>query len=193
MSLPAAASDELAEIADRHPPVLHARDRFGRDEDWIEYHPAYREMEDMAFRQFQLHAMSHRPGVLDWPEPAPPLVKYAFTYLFVQAEFGLMCPISLSDTAAHVLGLHGSDDLKQQYRVPMLSGDPDIHLKGSQFMTERAAGSDVGAIQTIARENDGVWRLYGDKWFCSHADADIASFSHGRRALRKEPRGSVCF
>jgi alkylation response protein AidB-like acyl-CoA dehydrogenase len=21
---------------------------------------------------------------------------------------------------------------------------------------------------------DGVWRLYGDKWFCSHADADIA-------------------
>ena len=21
---------------------------------------------------------------------------------------------------------------------------------------------------------DGVWRLYGEKWFCSHADADVA-------------------
>ena len=32
--------DELARIADKNGPVLHARDRFGRDEDWIEYHPA---------------------------------------------------------------------------------------------------------------------------------------------------------
>ena len=21
---------------------------------------------------------------------------------------------------------------------------------------------------------DGVWRLYGEKWFCSHTDADVA-------------------
>jgi hypothetical protein len=41
-------------------------------------------------------------------------------------------------------------------------------------MTERAGGSDVGAIETVARCEDGVWRLYGDKWFCSHADADVA-------------------
>src|SRR6201996_3493813 len=32
--------DELSRIADRHPPVLHPRDRFGRDQDEIEYHPA---------------------------------------------------------------------------------------------------------------------------------------------------------
>ena len=37
--------DECARIADRHVPVLHQRDRFGRDAQWIEYHPAYREME----------------------------------------------------------------------------------------------------------------------------------------------------
>ena len=41
--------DELAEIADKHPPVLHSRDRFGRDEDWVEFHPAYREMERIGF------------------------------------------------------------------------------------------------------------------------------------------------
>ena len=37
--------DELARVADQHPPVLQARDRFGRDEDWIDYHSSYREME----------------------------------------------------------------------------------------------------------------------------------------------------
>ena len=29
--------DELADVADKHGPVLHPRDRFGRDEEWIEY------------------------------------------------------------------------------------------------------------------------------------------------------------
>ncbi len=42
------------------------------------------------------------------------------------------------------------------------------------FMTEQAAGSDVGAIDTTARQEDGDWRLYGDKWFCSNADAALA-------------------
>jgi len=70
--------DELADIADKHGPVLHTRDRYGRDEDWIEYHPAYREMERIAFAEFGLHAISHRGAVLGWPETVPPLVYYAF-------------------------------------------------------------------------------------------------------------------
>src|SRR5436305_7239949 len=77
--------DELARIADRNPPVLRARDRFGRDEDWIDYHPAYREMESIAFGDFQFHAMSHRGGVLGSSKPLPAVAKYALQYLFVQA------------------------------------------------------------------------------------------------------------
>src|SRR5690349_11843948 len=52
--------DDLAMTADKHPPVLQARDRFGRDEDWIDYHPSYREMEKIAFEEFGMHAMTHR-------------------------------------------------------------------------------------------------------------------------------------
>jgi hypothetical protein len=44
--------DELALQADKHPPLLHHRDRFGRDADWVEYHPAYREMERIGFGEF---------------------------------------------------------------------------------------------------------------------------------------------
>src|SRR5262245_11295314 len=104
--------DELAQIADKHPPVLNARDRFGRDEDWIDYHPSYREMEKIAFDEFGMHAMTHRAGVLGMSEPAHPLVKYAITYLFVQAEFGLMCPVSVSDTSNFVIKRFGSPALK---------------------------------------------------------------------------------
>ena len=166
--------DELAATADRNPPVLHARDRFGRDEDWIEYHPAYREMEDIAFHRFGMHAMSHRGGVLGWPDPVPAVGKYAFTYLFVQGEFGLMCPISLSDTSNYLIGRFADDDLKQRFLPRLLSQDPAAIWKGSQFMTEKAGGSDVGRLETVARHEDGTWRLYGDKWFCSNADADVA-------------------
>ena len=166
--------DQLARTADKHPPVLNARDRFGRDEDWIDYHSSYREMEAIAFGDFQFHAMSHRAGAVGMDRPLPAVAKYALQYLFVQAEFGLMCPISVTDTSIHLIRKFASTEL-QDYLLPkMLSGDVATMWKGTQFMTERAGGSDVGAIETIARCEDAVWRLYGDKWFCSHADADVA-------------------
>src|ERR1700682_658187 len=166
--------DELARIADKHPPVLRPRDRFGRDEDWIDYHSSYREMETIAFADFGFHAMSHRAGCLGIDRPLPAVAKYALHYLFVQAEFGLMCPISVTDTSIHLIRKFASAELKEYLLPKMLSADPATQWKGTQFMTERAGGSDVGSIETSARFEDGEWRLFGDKWFCSHADADIA-------------------
>jgi alkylation response protein AidB-like acyl-CoA dehydrogenase len=166
--------DELARIADQNSPVLHPRDRFGRDEDWIDYHSSYREMERIAFSDFQFHAMSHRGGTLGMDRPLPAVAKYALQYLFVQAEFGLMCPISVTDTSIHLIRKFG-DSALQDYLLPkMLSADPATQWKGTQFMTERAGGSDVGTIETVAKFENGAWRLHGDKWFCSHADADVA-------------------
>ena len=166
--------DELARLSDKHPPVLNPRDRFGRDEDWIDYHSSYRDMENIAFGDFQFHAMSHRAGPLGMNGPLPAVAKYALQYLFVQAEFGLMCPISVTDTSIHLIRKFASKEL-QDYLLPkMLCGDVATMWKGTQFMTERAGGSDVGAIETVARCEDGEWRLHGDKWFCSHADADVA-------------------
>ena len=38
-------------------------------------------------------SMPCRIAVACWPDrPLPPVAKYAFQYLFVQGEFGLMCP-----------------------------------------------------------------------------------------------------
>ena len=166
--------DELARIADQNGPILHPRDRFGRDEDWIEYHPTYREMEAIAFGDFQFHAMSHRGGVLGLDAPMHPVAKYAFQYLFVQGEFGIMCPISVTDTSIYLLRKYASPELKAYLLPRMLSADPATQWKGTQFMTEKAGGSDIGRVETVARNEGGTWRLTGDKWFCSHTDADVA-------------------
>ncbi|MEK9721954.1 MAG: acyl-CoA dehydrogenase family protein [Rhodospirillaceae bacterium] len=165
--------DELARIADRHGPVLHDRDRFGRDEDWIEYHPAYKEMERMAYEDFALNRMSHRPGAFRWPAKLGPLVKYAVQYLFVQAEFGLMCPISATDTSAYLVDKYATPEIHARYFPRMTAEKREDMVTGAQFMTEQSGGSDVGNIETEARLEDGVWRIYGDKWFCSTTDGGL--------------------
>ena len=167
--------DDLASVADKNPPTLSVRSRTGLDESRIDKHPAYVEMERLGFAEFGLAALSHRGGVLGWPEPMPPAAKYALTYLFVQAEFGLCCPISMTDSLARTLRKFGEPSLVERF-LPMLTAlDFDELHQGAMFMTEQGAGSDVGATTTQATlQADGSWQLTGDKWFCSNADAGLA-------------------
>jgi alkylation response protein AidB-like acyl-CoA dehydrogenase len=168
------ALDELATLADANPPVLHTRTRRGEDKASIERHPAYLELERVAFAEYGLAAMSHRGGVLGWPEPLPPAAKYALTYLFVQAEFGLCCPLSMTDSLTRTLVKFGSPELVARYLPALTATDLEHLMQGAMFITEQGAGSDVGSIATRAREEDGEWKLYGEKWFCSNVDAGVA-------------------
>ena len=165
--------DELSRIADRHPPVLHPRDAAGRDLETIEHHPAYREMEQLAYGEFSMHRMCHVEGVFGWPEAMPPLVRYIFQYLFVQGEFGLICPVSMADTGLTLMRNQASDELKERYLPRMLSNDMDELWRCAQFLTEQGAGSDVGNIEVMARAEGDHWLIDGDKWFCSNADAEV--------------------
>jgi acyl-CoA dehydrogenase len=158
--------DELALEADRNPPELK--------ENSVQKHKAYKELEEHAFGTYGLAAMSHRGGVLGWPEPLPPCAKYALSYLFVQAEFGLCCPVSMTDSLTRTLRKFGDPALVARYLPGLTSQDMDALIQGAMFMTEQQAGSDVGRIKTIARKKDDAWLLYGDKWFCSNADAGLA-------------------
>jgi alkylation response protein AidB-like acyl-CoA dehydrogenase len=167
--------DALAMTADHNPPELHHRNRRGEDTQSIEYHPAYREMERLAFGEFGLAALSHRGGVLGWNKPMPPAAKYLLTYLFVQAEFGLCCPVSMTDSLTRTLRKFGDPALVARYLPALTSQDMDALNQGSMFMTEQGAGSDIAAtvVQAAPRE-DGTWSLTGDKWFCSNPDAELA-------------------
>ena len=165
--------DELAALANRHGPTLHDRDRFGRNEDWVEYHPAYREMERIAYERYGMHAMSRREGVLGWPGVAPSMVKYAFNYLFAQTEFGLLCPVSATDTTIFLIQNYASEALQRRFLPSMLTQNLDQLQRGAQFMTEMAGGSDVSNSTLAAKRAGDHWELWGDKWFCSCVDHEV--------------------
>ncbi|MBR8651851.1 acyl-CoA dehydrogenase family protein [Achromobacter sp. Marseille-Q0513] len=167
--------DELAADADRHPPTLSVRNRAGADESRIDKHPAYVELERLAYSEFGLAALSHRGGALGWPEPMPAAAKYALSHLFVQAEFGLCCPVSMTDSLARTLRKFGAPELVEKVLPQVTSLDFDSLRQGAMFMTEQGAGSDVSATEVVAEARpDGSWRLSGDKWFCSNPDAGFA-------------------
>ncbi len=176
------ALDEEAALADRNPPVLHHRNRRGEDRQHIAYHPAYLSMTRRAFADYGFAAMSHRPGVLGWPSTMPPAAKYALTYLFVQSEFGLMCPVNMTDSLARTLRRFGAPDLVARYLPALTSTDMDTLRQGAMFMTEQGAGSDISATTVVAEPAaDGSWRLSGEKWFCSNPDAGLALVLARRR------------
>ena len=166
------AVDDWALEADRNPPTLEMRSRSGKEVQRIVKHPAYVEMEKVAYQQFGLAAISHREDMLGWKGKMPAIVKYALTYLFVQSEFGLCCPLSMTDSLTRTLKKYGEQKLVDKYLPTLLAMDFDSAVQGSMFMTEQAAGSDISNTLTMAYpQEDGSWRLYGEKWFCSNPDA----------------------
>ena len=63
--------------------------------------------------------------------------------------------------------------MRDRFLPPLLELDYDSVERGSQFLTEVQGGSDVGANASVAEPlGDGRYRITGEKWFCSVADAD---------------------
>jgi acyl-CoA dehydrogenase len=165
--------DDLAREADKMPPRLEPRTRQGEDCQAIVKAPAYSAMERIAFGELALAALSHRPA-LGWPQPLSAASKYALTYLFAQSEFGLLCPVNMTDSLTRTIRRFADEKLLGRYLPGLLAENVEDQLQGAMFMTERWAGSDVGATETRAVRSGEHWLLYGDKWFCSNADADLA-------------------
>ena len=63
------------------------------------------------------------------------------------------------------LHLAGSDEQKQQFLVPMASGQ----VLGGYGLTEPGAGSDAGGTRTTGRLDDGHWVINGGKRFITNA------------------------
>jgi alkylation response protein AidB-like acyl-CoA dehydrogenase len=166
--------DALAVEANKHTPQLINYDKRGQRVDEVVFHPAYHELGRVFYEQFGIAAMSYRDGVLGWPGRAPHLVKFALAYVANQAEGGIFCPLSMTDTLSRVLLMYASPDVQQRY-LPRLTATTYADLfTGAEFLTEKHGGSDVGgATRTVARETSDGWRLTGDKWFCSNACADV--------------------
>lgn len=162
----------LADVADKNKPTLEHFDRDGNRVDAITYHPSYLELSKAAYEQYGLSALSHR-GIHGWENTPPHLAKYAMSYVFVQAEFGLACPVSMTDAAARTLRKFGDPELFGGYIEGLTSTDAQTRYTGAMFMTETQAGTDIAMTETRAVPDGDAWRLSGKKWFTSNPDADV--------------------
>lgn len=173
-SLAGGRLEQLAATADKKAPELSVRSRQGLDHNLIVKDPSYVELERWAFSEFGLAAASHVGGVLEWPSPLPAVAKYTLFYLFSQAEFGLTCPVNMTDSLTRTLKKYGGPELIEKYLPRLTSRDFDTLFQGAMFMTEQHAGSDIAQTEVTAKQVAEHWELTGDKWFCSNAGADLA-------------------
>jgi len=162
----------LGDVADKNPPTLAQFDREGDRVDTIDYHASYQELQKAAYEEYGLSALSHR-GLHGWEDVPPHLIKYILSYVFVQAEFGLACPVSMTDAAARTLRKFGEGPLVAEAVERLISTDPERRWTGAMFMTEIQAGTDIARTETVAERDGEDWVLSGRKWFASNPDADV--------------------
>jgi putative acyl-CoA dehydrogenase len=175
--------------ANRHPPELHAFDRYGHRVDEVEYHPAWHQLMGVAVE----HGLHASP----WLEPRPGahVARAAGFFVLTQAEAGFGCPISMTYSAVPALRTTPSLAQLWEPRLSSLRYDPRNkpveHKKGAlagMAMTEKQGGSDVRANRTQATRNrDGSYTLVGHKWFCSAPMCDLFL------VLAQTDRGPGCF
>jgi len=152
----------------RRKPVLTQWDAWGQRVDRIELTTSWQEGAPLTTRHALL-AAGHADG-----EHAR-LEQFARVYLYHVASEFYTCPLAMTDGAITALKASGNRALIEHALPHFLSRDVASFWLSGQWMTENVGGSDVGATETIARQDaDGQWRLHGRKWFSSAVVGEAA-------------------
>ncbi len=127
---------------------------------WVE---AYSAFVDSGWNSLAFDPQSGGQG-LPW------LVATAVQEMWHSANmsFGL-CPL-LTQGAVRALELHGSQEQKDVYLENLVSGK----WCGTMNLTESQAGSDLSAIRTSAVQENGHYRIRGQKIFITYGEHDLA-------------------
>ena len=100
----------------------------------------------------------------------PKTVSLAAEEYFIGANPSFMLYHGLSHGAANLINTLGTEEQKQTYLEKLYSGE----WSGTMLLTEAAAGSDVGALESIAtRNDDGTFNISGTKIFISGGEQDM--------------------
>jgi alkylation response protein AidB-like acyl-CoA dehydrogenase len=150
-------------------PVLTQWDAWGHRIDRVEVTPLWREAERIAAEHGVVAAAyDDRHGA------QARVHQFALAYLFMPSTDFYGCPLAMTDGAARALITSGNEALIARAVPRLTSRDPAAFWTSGQWMTESTGGSDVGLTETVARQEDGAWRLYGRKWFTSAIASQMA-------------------
>jgi alkylation response protein AidB-like acyl-CoA dehydrogenase len=123
-----------------------------------------------ALRDGEWLAMPEQP---EWGGQNMPrtVARGAADYLMA-ASFSFMMYAGLSHGAGKLVEAFGNDKQKKLFLKKLFSGE----WTGTMMLTEPEAGSDVGALTTLARPNpDGTYSITGNKIFISGGEHDMAA------------------
>ncbi|TDD84428.1 acyl-CoA dehydrogenase family protein [Actinomadura rubrisoli] len=158
---------ERAEETDRNPPRLEKYDRWGRDVSEVVMPPSFE-----AARRDIVATSFTRPGFVEEAlgegvDPVP--LGVAWSYLLDQADIGMACALGTGgDMVVGLTELFAPDEVKARVRDLFAAGE--FSGEAAQMLTERAGGSDLGALESTATPDGDAWRLNGFKWFASNAN-----------------------
>jgi acyl-CoA dehydrogenase len=150
-------------------PRLVQWDAWGRRIDRIDPTRLWREAEHVAARHGVLATAYERSH-----GSHSRVHQFALAYLFAASTDIYACPLAMTDGAARTLIESGNERLIRRAVPRLTSRDPVSFWTSGQWMTEAVGGSDVGLSETVARHEDGGWKLYGLKWFTSAAASQMA-------------------
>ncbi|MBM3357841.1 MAG: acyl-CoA dehydrogenase [Betaproteobacteria bacterium] len=158
------------QLADRkNEPVLTRWDAWGNRVDRIEVTRLWREAERIAAeRGLVACAYERRHGMHSRVH------QFALVYLFTPSTDIYSCPLAMTDGAARALIASGNEKLVARAVPHLTSRAPAQFWTSGQWMTEATGGSDVGQTETVARRENGRWKLYGRKWFTSAIGSQMA-------------------
>lgn len=147
-------------------PRIETYDGIGQRIEKIIHHPTYEIAGNIIYSSRLLERMS-KPGGLS--------EALAFMFLSSQTgEAGHNCPLACSAGLIRVLQKTEDFPLKNFYMEKLITPSYTHNYTGAQFLTEIQGGSDVGANAVEAYQDEtGRWRIHGEKWFCSNADAEL--------------------
>jgi alkylation response protein AidB-like acyl-CoA dehydrogenase len=101
-------------------------------------------------------------------------VRYAILFVLGQnGEAGTLCSMACTDGFIRALKDLGEDERSKRVLERLLGNAADDWVHGAQFVTEVQGGSDAATNTVQATPlRDGLFRLSGEKWFCSNCTAD---------------------
>lgn len=101
---------------------------------------------------------------------APPFVACAASEYFMGGNWALYTYAAMGGSTAGMIQNYGTQELKDTYVKNIVSGK----WGGTMLLTEPAAGTDVGALETTAvKLKDGSYSLTGNKIFITNGEHDL--------------------
>jgi alkylation response protein AidB-like acyl-CoA dehydrogenase len=159
----------FADDAERNPPEHIPFDPWGRRIDDIRISRGWQELHRVAAEEgIVATAYERKHGEFSR------LHQFARLYLYHPSSAICSCPMAMTDGAARIIEMHGTDELRNTAFRKLTSRDPQQFWTSGQWMTEKTGGSDVSQTDTVARQHDNDYHLYGTKWFTSATTSQMA-------------------